>query len=66
MLLKGSGLKSMSELPDKCLVHMKNNTTINMDNDIHKFCLSWICVRATNTGTALCISWNDHSIPSMI
>ena len=49
----------------QCLTEMENDHVIDMVNDTHKFCVSWVTIRVANVGTTIVIkSWNNHRIPS--
>lgn len=46
------------------LVEMENNGEIDMDNEVVKFCVSWIAIRVIQDATETFIaSWNNHRIP---
>ena len=37
---------------------------INMDDSMHKFCVSWFSIHVVNVGVVLLIkAWNNHTIP---
>ena len=45
---------------------MVNAELLNMDDDITKFCVSWLMTRVADPGIKQVIqSWNSHSIPGM-
>ncbi len=46
------------------LVEMVDMGQLNMDDPMHVFCASWICIRVSFVGVELFVkSWNHHTIP---
>lgn len=45
---------------------MVNAELLNMDDEITKFCVSWLVTRVADPGIKQVIqSWNNHSIPGV-
>ena len=43
---------------------MDNNEMIDMNDDIHKFCVSFVSIQAASFGLETVVaSWNEHIIP---
>ena len=39
---------------------------VNIDNDLHKACISWISVQTVTVGAMMFVrAWNNHSIPGI-
>ena len=48
----------------RVLLDMVENGDINMDDSMHKFCVSWFTIQVANVGVVLLIrAWNNHTIP---
>ena len=46
------------------LIDMAEHGDIDMDNPLHKFCISWFSIHVTTVGIKLMIkAWNSHPIP---
>ena len=46
------------------LVEMDNNQMNDMNDDIHKFCVSFVSIQVASFGLeAVVASWNEHIIP---
>lgn len=47
------------------LIALVENDVIDMDNPVHKFCLSWLTIRVENFGLKILVqSWSNHPLPS--
>jgi len=45
---------------------MCESEIINLENPMHRFCVSWFALNVARVGTALFISsWNEHRIPGI-
>lgn len=45
---------------------MQENQQFNLDNEMHKFCVSWFAIRVAAVGMDLFVkSWNEHPIPGL-
>ena len=45
---------------------MDESGEFDIENPVHKFCVSWFTLRVTQTGTKLTVqSWNNHRIPGI-
>ena len=43
------------------LVEFENNSVFDMENEIDKFCASWVSCQVASFGLQVCIrSWNSH------
>lgn len=50
----------------RLLINMVENNEIRLDNDLHKFSVSWVALGIVNIGLKLFVeSWNNHPLPSM-
>ena len=48
----------------RVLMDMVDSGDINMDDLMHKFCVSWFSICVVNVGiTHLIKAWNNHTIP---
>ena len=48
------------------LVEMVEKGQINMDDNLHLFCVSWLSIRVSFVGVQLFVeSWNHHPIPGI-
>lgn len=48
------------------LVEMIRNDQLNIDNNLHLFCTSWLSVKVACVGVQLFVeSWNHHPIPGI-
>ena len=48
----------------RILVQMDNNEMIDMNDDIHKFCVSFVSIQVASFGLETVVaSWNEHIIP---
>ena len=46
-----------------CLVKMEEGQ-IDMNNEVHKYCVSWLSIRVCSVGARLTVNaWNDHPVP---
>lgn len=49
------------------LLEMVEDELINMENELHKFCVSWFSIRVLAVGINLFVaSWNNHPIPGIL
>ena len=47
-----------------CLVKMEEEGQIDMNNEVHKYCVSWLSIRVCSVGARLTVdAWNDHPVP---
>jgi len=45
------------------LVHLDNSNVINLDDELHKYCISWLTCIVSSYGIKICTgSWNKHPI----
>ena len=48
----------------RALVEMENNGIIDVEDDVTKFCVSWVTRQAVEVGLGYAVnSWNSHPIP---
>ena len=48
----------------RALVEMENDGAIDMDNEVTKFCVSWVTRQVVEVGMGYAVnSWNSHPIP---
>ena len=50
----------------QCLVQMEEYGEFDIENLVHKYCISWLTytIRVTQVGTSLVVqSWKSHHIP---
>jgi len=46
------------------LVLLDNSNRIDMENEVHKFCVSFVTVKVTEFGIGkVMLAWNEHVIP---
>lgn len=49
---------------EHALVEMENNDIIDMEDDVTKFCVSWVTRQVVEVGLGYAVnSWNSHPIP---
>ena len=48
----------------RALVDMENNGMIDIEDDVTKFCVSWVARQVVEVGLGYAVnSWNSHHIP---
>ena len=46
------------------LVDLDNRKLFDMENMVHRYCVSWVTCKVAESGLQTCIaSWNEHPIP---
>ena len=51
----------------EALVDMESKGDINMDDQLHQFCSSWLALHVSNAGAKYFVaSWNAHPIPGTV
>ena len=45
---------------------MMENEDFSLDNDVHKYCVSWFAINVAAAGVQVFVSsWNEHPIPGI-
>lgn len=48
----------------RALVQMENDGVIDMEDEVTKFCISWVAKKVVEVGLSYVVnSWNSHPIP---
>lgn len=48
----------------RALVQMENDGVIDMEDEVTKFCVSWVAKKVVEVGLSYVVnSWNSHPIP---
>ena len=46
------------------LIDMQEQQKFNLDDQMHKYCVSWFAIQVAKVGMDLLVmSWNEHPIP---
>ena len=49
----------------RILIRMVERQEVDINNDHHKYCISWFTIHVSNVGLKLLVqSWNNHPLPS--